>query len=249
MPSVPLPLYVFLDKLWQYREDMVYLPLGNATPDFWAGHRSDAADEYGDTIEEVVIEVEQPYAGTVIMKLSQRRGELLGVHVNHDESQRLTFMVPSRGLLGYRSEFLTDSRGTGIMHTNFHSYQPYKGDITNGRNGALIALEAGVTTAYSLFNIQERGTLFVGAGEEAYAGQIIGEHARENDLVVNPCKKKQLNNMRSSGADEALILTPPRQMSLEQAIDFIQDDEQIELTPTSIRIRKTELAHNMRKKK
>lgn len=209
-------------------------------------------DENGrklEPIEEVVIEVPSDYAGTVINKLNQRRGELVEVHVNQDDSQRLTMMVPSRGLLGYRSEFLTDTRGTGTMYSNLHSYQDYRGELPYQRNGAMIVLEPGVTTAYSLDNLQERGRLFVGPSEDVYAGQIIGEHARDNDLVVNPCKRKQLTNMRASGSDDAILLTPPIKMTLEKAIEFIQEDEYIELTPVSLRLRKSELDHSKRKRK
>ena len=209
-------------------------------------------DEQGrklEPIEEAVIEVDSDYAGTVIMKLNQRRGELIEIHMNQDESQRLTFMIPSRGLLGYRSEFLTDTRGTGTMYSNFHSYQEYRGELPYQRNGAMIVLEPGTTTPYALDNLQERGRLFIGPGEEVYPGQVIGEHARDNDLVVNPCKKKQLTNMRASGSDDAIMLTPPVVMSLERAIEFIQDDEYIELTPTSLRLRKAELDHSKRKRK
>ncbi len=209
-------------------------------------------DENGKTlepIEEVVIETDSDYAGTVINKLQQRRGDLVSVHMNLDNTQRLTFMVPARGMLGYRSEFLTDTRGTGVMYSNFHDYEPHRGDLPFKRNGALIVLENGDTTAYSLFGLQDRGILFVDAAEEVYGGQIIGLHARDNDLVVNPCKKKQLSNMRSSGADEALTLSPPRKLNLEQAIEFIQADEYVEITPKAIRIRKAELEHNRRKTK
>ncbi|MEC9396186.1 MAG: translational GTPase TypA [Myxococcota bacterium] len=209
-------------------------------------------DENGkkiEPIEEVVIEVDSEYAGTVIQKLNLRRGELLEVKVNNDNTQRLAFMVPSRGLLGYRSEFLTDTRGTGIMHTNFHSYQPFRGELPHKRNGALIVLEKGETTTYSLHNLQERGRLFVGPASQVYGGQIIGEHARDNDLVVNPCKKKALTNVRASGSDNALVLTPPEELSLERAIEFIQEDEIVEITPESIRLRKRELDHSFRKRK
>ena len=209
-------------------------------------------DENGKTlepIEEVIIECDSDYASTVINKLKQRRGELMGVHVNHDNTQRLTMTVPARGMLGYRSEFLTDTRGTGIMHSLFMGYEPFRGELPFKRNGALIILEDGTTTGYSLFNLQDRGTMFMGPAEDVYAGQIVGLHARENDLVINPCKKKALTNMRSSGADEALTLTPPRTFTLEQAIEFINDDEYVEITPKSIRIRKSELEHNKRKRK
>jgi GTP-binding protein len=209
-------------------------------------------DEKGHTlepIEEVIIECESDYASTVINKLNQRRGVLLNVHINHDGTQRLTMSVPSRGMLGYRSEFLTDTRGTGIMHSLFAGYEPHRGELPFQRNGALIVLEPGDTTGYSLFSLQDRGIMFVGPGEEVYAGQIVGLHARDNDLVVNPCKKKQLTNMRASGTDDALILTPPRRFTLEQAIEFINDDEYVEITPKSVRIRKAELDHNKRKRK
>ena len=200
-------------------------------------------------IEEAVIEVAADYAGTVIQKLAQRRGEMIEMKLNADGSQRMVFRVPSRGLLGYRSEFLTDTRGTGVMYTNFHAYEPYRGEMPRFRTGAMIALENGETTAYSLFNLQERGKLFVDPGQEVYAGQVIGEHARDNDLVVNPTKKKQLNNIRSAGADQALILTPPINLSLERAIEFINDDERVEITPGGLRIRKAVLDHSQRKRK
>ncbi len=208
-------------------------------------------DENGKTlepIEEVVIEVENDYAGTVINKLQQRRGNLVNVHSNQDNSQRLEFLVPSRGLLGYRSEFLTDTRGTGIMYSVFHGYERHRGDIPSRRNGVLIVLEKGETTTYSLHNLQERGKLFMGAGAEVYNGQILGEHARENDLVVNPCKRKQLTNVRASGTDASLLLTTPIEHTLESAIEFIGDDEYVELTPTSIRLRKAILDHSLRKR-
>lgn len=208
-------------------------------------------DENGkslEPIEDVVVEVDSDYAGTVINKLKQRRGELLGVHVNSDGSQRLEFTVPSRGLLGYRSEFLTDTRGTGVMHSNFHAYEEYRGELPFRRNGVLIVSENGVTTPYSLNNLQERGVLFVDSGEEVYAGQIIGENARDNDLVVNPCKKKALTNIRAAGSDDNTVLTPPRQFSLEQAIEFIGEDEYVEITPSSIRLRKSILDHSERKR-
>ncbi len=207
-------------------------------------------DEHGNVLEpmeEAVIEVDSEYAGTVIKKLQQRKGELANVTLNADETQRLLFKIPSRGLLGYRSEFLTDTRGTGVMYSNFEAYETHRGELPHKRNGAMIVLERGDTTSYSLFNLQERGKLFVGAAEAVYNGQIIGEHARDNDLVVNPCKKKQLTNVRSSGADTATILTPPIEMSLERAIEFIEDDEYVEITPTSIRLRKAILDHSKRK--
>ncbi len=208
-------------------------------------------DENGNKLEpmeDVVIEVETDYSGTVINKLQQRKGELKGMGVNHDGTQRIEFLIPSRGLFGYRSEFLTDTRGTGVMYSNFSHYDTYRGELENERNGALVVLENGTTTTYSLHNLQERGTLFVGPGEEVYAGQVVGENARDNELVINPTKRKQLNNIRAAGSDDALILTPPREFSLEQAIEFINDDEYVEITPESIRIRKAELNHSFRKR-
>ncbi|MFU8805590.1 MAG: translational GTPase TypA, partial [Bradymonadaceae bacterium] len=208
-------------------------------------------DENGkklEPIEEVIVETEQEYAGTVISKISERRGELTRLDMNSDNTQRLEFHVPSRGLFGYRSEFLTDTRGTGVMYTNFLGYQPFKGEIANRRNGALVVLERGDTTIFALHNLQQRGTLFVGAAEPVYNGQVIGLCAKENDLVVNPCKKKALTNVRASGSDDSLQLTPPRKMSLEQAIEFIADDEFVEITPKSIRLRKAELDHSRRKR-
>jgi GTP-binding protein len=210
--------------------------------------REDENGNKTEPIEEVVIEVESDYASTVIMKLTQRRGELVGIHMNNDNTQRLNLLVPSRGLLGYRSEFMTDTRGTGVLYTNFDSYQPHRGDLPFQRNGAMIVLEDGDTTGYALFTLQDRAKMFVGAAESVYAGQVIGEHSRDNDLVVNPCKKKQLTNMRSSGADEALTLTPHAVMSLERAIEFIEDDEYVEITPESVRLRKAILDHSKRKR-
>ncbi len=198
-------------------------------------------------VEEVIVEVDQEYSGTVIQKLNERKGQLRAMENNSDGSQRIEFVVPSRGLFGYRSEFLTDTRGTGIMHSIFLGYEPYKGDLDNERNGALVVKDKGVTTAYSLYNLQERGELFVGPGEEVYGGQIIGLHARANDLVVNPCKGKKLTNVRAAGSDDSLNLTPPRVMSLEKAIEFIRGDEYVEVTPDSIRLRKSELNHSFRK--
>lgn len=198
--------------------------------------------------EEVVVEVEADYAGTVIQKLSERKGEMTKLEFSGETTQRLEFVIPARGLFGYRSEFLTDTRGTGVMYTNFHGYFPYKGDIATRRNGVMIVQENGDTTPYALFNLQERGILLIGGAMSVYGGQIIGIHAKENDLVVNPCKKKALTNMRASGNDDSLTLTPPRTLTLESAIEFIGDDEYVEITPKSIRVRKAELEHNKRKR-
>lgn len=198
-------------------------------------------------IEEVVIEAPSEYAGTVIRKMQERKGEMTHMMQNSDGTQRVEFLVPSRALIGYRTDFLTDTRGTGIMHTNFHSYGEYRGDIEWRRGGAMVALEQGDTTAYSLFNLQDRGTLLVGPGETVYGGQVIGENNRDNELVVNPNRGKKLSNMRSSGTDEALTLAPPVRFSLEKAIEFIGEDEYVEITPQSIRLRKSVLHHGKRK--
>lgn len=198
-------------------------------------------------IEEVVIEVDSDFSGTVINKLQERKGELVHMGQNTDGSQRLEFLVPARGLIGYRSQFLTDTRGTGVMYTNFHDYGPYRGDLDHHRNGALVALEEGETTTYALNNLQERGVLFVGPGVRVYGGQVIGENSRDAELVVNPCKTKKLTNVRASGSDDALVLTPPRRLSLEKAIEFIEPDEYVEITPDAIRVRKQRLHHGLRK--
>jgi GTP-binding protein len=165
-----------------------------------------------------------------------------------DGMTRIEYLVPSRGLIGFRSEFLTDTRGTGVLYSVFDHYGDFKGEISSRQNGAMVVLESGVTTAYSLYALQERGQMFMHPGEEVYAGQVLGIHARENELVVNPCKKKALTNMRSAGADEKLILTPPRIHTLESALEWIEEDELVEVTPKSIRIRKVELDHNRRKR-
>ena len=161
---------------------------------------------------------------------------------------RLEFSIPARGLIGYRGEFLTDTKGNGIMNTIFDGYAPYKGDIQYRRQGSLIAFEAGEAITYGLFNAQERGTLFIGPGEKVYAGMVVGQTGRSEDIEVNVCKKKQLTNTRSSGADDALRLVPPRILSMEQALDFIDTDELLEITPTHLRIRKKILDPTLRKR-
>ncbi len=210
--------------------------------------REDENGQRLEPIEEVIVEVDAEYSGSVIQKLSERRGEMTKLEVNADGTQRLEFLVPSRGLFGYRSEFMTDTRGTGVMYSVLSGYEPYRGELGHRRNGALIALERGEATGYSLSSLQERGALFIGPQESVYGGQVIGLCSRDNDLVINPCKKKALTNMRASGSDDAVVLTPPRRFSLEQAIEFITADEYVEITPKSIRIRKAELDHNRRKR-
>ncbi|WP_298215889.1 translational GTPase TypA [Acidocella sp.] len=198
--------------------------------------------------EEVLIDVDEPYAGAVVDKMSRRKGELVDIRPSGGDKQRLTFRIPSRGLIGYHGEFLTDTRGTGVMNRLFAGYGPWKGRIEGRRNGALISSEDGEAVQYALFYLQERGTLFVNPGDKVYVGMILGEHSRENDLDVNPVKEKKLTNIRAAGKDEALLLTPPRRMSLEQAIAYIEDDELVEVTPSAVRLRKRYLDPHERKK-
>ena len=198
--------------------------------------------------EEALIDVDEPYAGSVVEKMSRRKGELVDIRPSGGDKQRLTFRIPSRGLIGYHGEFLTDTRGTGVMNRLFAGYGPWKGKIEGRRNGALISSEDGEAVQYALFYLQDRGVLFVSPGEKVYVGMILGEHSRENDLDVNPIKEKKLTNIRAAGKDEALLLTPPRKMSLEQAIAYIEDDELVEVTPSAVRIRKRYLNPNDRKK-
>ena len=208
-------------------------------------------DEKGhklEPMEQVYIDVPEEFAGNVIEKLGQRKGELVNMTPGHSGTTRLEFMIPSRGLIGYRGEFMTDTKGNGIMNAIFDSYAPYKGDIQYRKQGSLIAFEAGDAITYGLFNAQERGTLFIGAGEKVYAGMVIGQTGRSEDIEVNVCKTKKLTNTRSSSADDALRLSPPLILSLEQALDFIDTDELLEVTPKSLRIRKKILDHTMRKR-
>ncbi len=198
-------------------------------------------DENGkklEPMERALVDVPDEFTGTVIDRLSQRKGELQGMAPLNTGTTRLEFLIPSRGLIGYRGEFLTDTKGNGIINTEFAGYGPFKGEIPYRKQGSLIAYEAGETITYGLFNAQERGTLFVGPGEKVYGGMIVGEHAKSDDIEVNVCKKKNLTNTRSSGADEALRLTPKKELTLEQALDYIDTDELLEVTPVSLRIRK-----------
>ena len=185
--------------------------------------------------------------GAVIEKLGARRGDL--VEMNPVGSRmKLEFLIPARGLFGYRNEFLTDTKGEGIMSSVFDSYAPVKGDIARRSSGSLVAFETGESVTYGLFNAQERGTLFIGPGVPVYAGMVVGETPKSEDISVNVCKKKQLTNMRASGSDEALRLTPPRQLSLEQCLEFLADDELLEVTPENLRLRKRILDHSERMK-
>ena len=199
-------------------------------------------------IEEVLVDVDEPYTGIVVEKLSKRKAEMQDMRPSGGGKVRLTFIMPSRGLIGYHGEFLTDTRGTGIMNRLFHGYGPWRGVIEGRRNGSLISTEAGEAIHYSLFYIQERGTLFVDPGDKVYEGLILGEHSRQSDLDVNPIKEKKLTNIRAAGKDDAMLLIPPRRMSLEQAIAYIEDDELVEVTPSAIRLRKRYLDPHERKR-
>jgi len=208
-------------------------------------------DENGKKLEPMelcYIDVPEEFAGSIIEKLSQRKGELQNMGVAVGGYTRLEFSIPSRGLIGYRGEFMTDTKGNGIMNTVFDGYGPYKGDIQYRKQSSLIAFEAGEAITYGLYNAQERGTLFIGPGEKVYSGMVVGQNGRGEDMELNVCKKKQLTNTRSSSADEALRLTPPKVLSLEQALEFIDTDELLEVTPTSLRIRKKILDATMRKR-
>ena len=209
------------------------------------------ADENGKKLEPMelcYIDVPEEFSGSVIEKLSQRKGELQNMGAASGGYTRLTFSIPSRGLIGYRGEFMTDTKGNGIMNSIFDGYGPYKGDIQYRKQGSLIAFEAGEAITYGLYNAQERGTLFIGPGEKVYSGMIVGQNGKGEDIELNVCKKKQLTNTRSSSADEALRLTPPKILSLEQALEFIDTDELLEVTPNSLRIRKKILDPTMRKR-
>ena len=211
-------------------------------------YREDEKGKKLEPMELCYIDVPEEFSGSIIEKLSQRKGELRNMGAAQGGYTRLEFSIPSRGLIGYRGEFLTDTKGNGIMNSIFDGYAPYKGDIQYRKQGSLIAFEAGEAITYGLFNAQERGTLFIGPGEKVYSGMVVGQNGRGEDIELNVCKKKQLTNTRSSSADETLRLTPPKILSLEQALDFIDTDELLEVTPKSLRIRKKILDPTMRKR-
>lgn len=211
-------------------------------------YKKDENDKLLEPMELTYIDVPEEFSGTVIEKLSQRKGELLNMGAGTGGYTRLEFAIPSRGLIGYRGDFMTDTKGNGIINSIFNGYGPYKGDIQYRKQGSLIAFESGESVTYGLFNAQERGTLFIGPGEQVYSGMVIGQNPKAEDIELNVCKKKQLTNTRSSSADEALRLTPPRILSLEQALDFIDTDELLEVTPTNLRIRKKILDPTLRKR-
>ena len=199
-------------------------------------------------IEEAVVDVDEEYSGVVVEKIAGRKGEMMDMRPSGGGKTRITFHVPSRGLIGYQGEFLTDTRGTGLLNRIFHGYAPYKGDISGRRNGALIAMDKGQAVTYALFNLQDRGIMFIDSGDHVYGGMVVGEHSRENDLDINVLKAKQLNNIRAAGKDEALKLVPPLKMSLEQMIAYIDTDELVEVTPKNLRLRKRLLDIHERKK-
>ena len=199
-------------------------------------------------VEEVTIDVDDEYSGVVIEKLSLRKGEMVELKTSGLGKTRIVSLVPSRGLIGYHSEFMTDTRGTGILNRVFNSWEPYKGSIAGRRQGVLISMENGSSVAYAIFNLEDRGKFFIGSGEDVYEGMIIGEHNRDNDLEVNPLKGKKLTNVRASGTDEAVRLTTPTILSLEQSIAYIDDDELVEVTPSKIRLRKRILGSVDRKR-
>ena len=208
-------------------------------------------DERGKKLEPmalVYVDVPEEFSGTVIQKLSLRKGELQGMSVASSGYTRLEFCIPSRGLIGYRGEFMTDTKGNGIMNTMFDGYAPYKGDIQYRKQGSLIAFEDGESVTYGLFSAQERGTLFIGPGEKVYSGMVIGQNGKAEDIELNVCKSKHLTNTRASGSDDALKLTPPKILSLEEALDFIDTDELLEVTPNHLRIRKKILDPKLRKR-
>ena len=211
-------------------------------------YHEDSKGRKTEPMEIAYIDVPDEFIGTVIEKLGQRKGELQNMTPITGGYTRLEFSIPARGLIGYRGEFMTDTKGNGIINTIFDEYAPYKGDIQYRKQGSLIAFESGESITYGLYNAQERGTLFIGAGEKVYAGMIIGQNGKPEDVEINVCKKKQLTNTRASGSDEALRLTPPKVLSLEQALEFIDTDELLEITPVSLRIRKKILDPTLRKR-
>lgn len=210
--------------------------------------KDEATGETLEPIEEVVIDVDEEHSGIVVQKMSERKAEMVELRPSGGGRQRLVFHAPTRGLIGYQSELLTDTRGTAIMNRLFHSYQPYKGPLPGRTNGVLIANEAGEAVAYAMFNLEDRGPMVIDPGVKVYEGMIIGIHSRDNDLEVNVLKGKKLTNIRAAGKDEAVKLTPPIRMTLDRALSWIQDDELVEVTPKNIRLRKLYLDPNERKR-
>ena len=211
-------------------------------------HKDEATGELMEPVEEVVIDVDEEHSGVVVQKMSERKAEMVELRPSGGNRVRLRFYAPTRGLIGYQSELLTDTRGTAVMNRLFHEYQPYKGEIGGRVNGVLLSNESGEAVAYALFNLEDRGPMIIDAGEKVYEGMIIGIHSRDNDLDVNVLKGKKLTNIRAAGKDEAVKLTPPIKFTLERALSWIQDDELVEVTPKSIRLRKLYLNPNDRKR-
>ncbi len=199
-------------------------------------------------VEIAVVDVEETFAGVVIEKLGGRKGELISMTPGQDGYTRLEFKIPSRGIIGYRNEFLTDTKGSGILNHSFYDFEPFKGPISGRKKGVLIATETGVSVAYALNALQDRGEMFIDPGINVYEGMVVGEHSKENDLVVNVCKTKKLTNTRAAGSDDAVKLAPPRKLTLEQALDYISEDEFVEVTPNFIRLRKKYLTDNERRR-
>ena len=205
-------------------------------------------DKLLEPIELLMIEVPEEYVGAVMERLGSRHAELQNMGTREGGSAHLEFLIPARGLMGYRSQFLTDTNGNGIMNHIFHDYEPYKGDIEQRLTGSIVAHESGEATGYGLFNTQSRGRLFIGPGTPVYEGMIVGENPKNEDIVCNVCKKKQATNMRAAGSDDALKLVPHSVLSLEQSLEFIKDDELVEVTPNHIRLRKRVLSKELRMK-
>jgi GTP-binding protein len=210
--------------------------------------RKNDAGEMEEPIEEVVIDVDEIHSGIVVQKMAERKAEMIELKPSGGGRVRLVFYAPTRGLIGYQGELLTDTRGTAIMNRLFHAYAPYKGAIQGRRNGVLISNDQGDAVAYALWNLEDRGPMMIEPGWKVYKGMIVGEHTRDNDLVVNVLKGKQLTNIRTTSKDEAVRLTPPIKMTLEKALAYIEEDELVEVTPASIRLRKKLLDENDRKK-
>ena len=210
--------------------------------------QTDEAGRVQEPYEDAVIDVDEAYVGAVVAELNRRLGVMREMRPSAPGRTRLEYRIPARGLIGYRSQFMTDTRGTGVLYTQFADYGPQGADIRTRQNGVLVASEEGLSNAYALFYLQERGQLFIGPNIKVYSGMVVGIHSRDNDLVVNPNKTKKLTNIRTTAADEKLVLAPPRPISLEYALEFINDDELVEVTPLTIRLRKTILDHNVRKR-
>jgi GTP-binding protein len=210
--------------------------------------KHDETGELLEPIEEVVIDVDEGFSGIVVQKMSERKAEMIEMRPSGGGRTRLVFYAPTRGLIGYQGELLTDSRGTAIMNRLFHEYAPYKGVLQGRRNGVLISTDAGEAVAYAMWNLEDRGPMMIEPGWKVYRGMIVGEHTRDNDLEVNVLKGKKLTNIRTTSKDEAVRLTPPLRMTLEKALAYIEDDELVEVTPKSIRLRKKILDPNDRKR-